>query len=597
MNEKRNVRELSLSIATGVLMSLVVPAAASAAADQSQPRIAFLNPSSFALAGQRGYVVSDAGTDMGPGCCAASDGDYRFSAWVTDAPADSTVFFTVTQGALDFELPAFRPESAPPSSDTWEAPWDIPPEVLNGPATVAAYVVLDNEAIAQASVDVTIMRVEPAIDLAYPQSGGPFGTFAPLASTLPDEGVTSRKKPLATVDALYTATPDMNYVRTFYTTSPPGTDPVWNVCGTEVIGSNNNNADNGVRCTLTQPAHAQAVTAVAALANDSPDEYDDLFNESGDAVRVVPYAQQPAEVTLNELAEQRVEKDETVGRFFCSATVTATVTDQLGRLIPGANVDVEAAGPTDGLKFHNSSVLGGNVAPDRGRHSVEPAFDCTGRPEVPPANASPGEQGEHPVFGSPDSKHVETPGGGTSDRGTVGIRLYSNAPGATLYTVWADEVDDGCLANDDRFTVGEPAAAGSIGWAESPDTPMLQAPSEVAPCGGEPPEPPEPPVVPADRSVGLRAADRSVPAGTSVRLTGRIRSGVADCLAAEHVTLQARRPGRRFRAVATALTGAAGRYRFKVVVTRTRAYRVVLDGSETCSAARSRSVRVRASGG
>ncbi|HYO61476.1 MAG TPA: hypothetical protein VEU29_06225 [Actinomycetota bacterium] len=592
---ERRARALSLSLAAGLLMTLLVPAAASFAA--AEPKIAFLNPSSFALAGERGYIVSDATTDVGPGCCAASDGVYRFSAWVTDAPVDSTVFFTVTQGALDFELPGFKPAGDPPEADTWEASWDIPPEVLNGPATVTAYVVLDNEPVARKSVDVTIMRIEPAIDLAYPTSGGPFGTFAPLASSLPEKGGATRKKPVATIDALYTATPDMSFVRTFYTTSPAGTEPQWKVCGTEVIGPNNNNADNGVRCTLADPADAQAITAVAAVANDSPNGYEDRFNESGDVVRVTPYVQQPAQVDLGEVAEQRVDKDAASDRFFCSGTITATVTDQLGRVVPGANVDAEAVGPADSLRFHTSAVLGGPVAPDRGNHTVEPAFDCTGRPEVPPANASPGEQGEHQVFGSPDPKHVEVASGGTGDRGTFGIRLYSSAPGVTQYTVWADEVDDGCAANDDRLTIGEPAAAGSIGWAATPETTGFRTPLAVVPCtpdGGPSPDPTETPGGPAARTVGIGASDRSVPAGTSVRLSGRVRSDTAGCVGAQHLTLQARRPGRRFRAVATALTRDSGRYRLKVVVSRTREYRAVLGASETCAGARSRTITVRA---
>jgi hypothetical protein len=594
MNEERDIRRLSLSMVAGMLMTLIVPAAASLAA--AEPKIAFLNPSSFALAGERGYIVSDAETDTGPGCCGASDGVYRFSAWVSDTPPDAAVFFTVVQGALDFELPAFRPESAPPESDTWEANWDIPPEVLNGPATVTAYVVQGNEAIAQKSVDVTIMRIEPAIDLAYPQSGSHFGVFEPLAGALQEQGAATRKKPLATVDALYSATPDMAYVRTFYTTSSPGTDPVWHVCGTELIGSSaNNRADNGVRCTLSAAGHAGSITAVAALANDSPDSYDDRFNESGDVVRVIPYAQQPTELELNDLAEQRVAKDESVGRFFCSATVTATLTDQLGRTIPGANIDSEAVGPTDALKFNNSSVLGGNVAPDRGNHSLEPAFDCTGRPEVPPPNASPGTQGEHPLFGSPDPKHIESGGSGTTDNGTLGIRLHSSAPGVTHYTVWADEVNDGCVANDDRFTIGEPAAAGSIGWATDPESPELRTPGTVVPCGstGEPSPGPTDPPEPAGRSVSLRAADRNVATGTRVRLTGRIRSDVPACDAGQHVTLEARRPGRRFRAVATTLSRSSGRYRFQHAATKTRAYRAVLDATDACGAAQSRAVRVR----
>lgn len=591
MGTRRSTRAMSLATAAGMLVTLIVPPAASLAAEE--PKIAFLNPSSFALAGERGYIVSDAETDTGPGCCDASDGVYRFSAWVANSPPEATVFFTVVQGALDFELAAVKPSQDAPSTDTWEASWDIPPEVLNGPATVTAYLVLGNEAIAQSSVDVTIMRIEPAIDLAYPQSGGTFGWFAPLASALPENGPATRKKPLATVDALYTATPDMTFVRTFYTTSPPGTDPDWQVCGTEVIGSNNNNADNGVRCAMSLAAHAPSITAVAALANDSPNDYDDRFNESGDVVRVVPYEQVPTELALNELAEQRVEKDSSTDRFFCSATVTATLTDQTGRVIPGANVDVEAAGPTDGLKFHSSSVLGGPVAPDRGNHSREPAFDCTGGGDVAPPNASPGTQAEHPAFGAPDAKHVEVGAGGTGDRGTFGFRLHSNGPGETQYTAWVDEVDDGCAANDDRFTVGEPAAAGSIGWGVQASTTGFRSPAAVERCGEVPPDPTEPPD-PTGRRVGLRSSDRAVERGESVRLSGRVRSASDDCIPQQHVTLQARRPGRRYHAIATGLTRATGRFAFKVTVGRTRDYRAVLSGTDACAAARSRVVRVRA---
>lgn len=584
-----------MAAAAGLLATLVVPAAASLAA--AEPAIAFLNPSSFALAGERGYVVSDAPTDSGPDCCAASDGDYRFSAWVSGAPAGANVFFTVVQGALDFELPAVKPAGDPPESDTWEASWDIPPEILDGPAEVTAYVVLDNEAIAQTSVDVTILRVEPAIDLAYPVSGGSFGTFAPLASALPEDAPAARKKPLATVDALYTATLDMAYVRTFYTTSPPGSEPEWKPCATEAIGTNNNQADNGVRCTLADATDAASVTAVGAVANDSPNDYDPRFNESGDAVRVTPYAQLPSGLVLDDLAEQRVEKDDETGRFFCSAAITATVTDQLGRVVPGANVDAEAVGPTDSLKFHTSAVLGGNVAPDRGNHGTETAYDCTGRPEVPPPNASPGKQGEHALFGSPDPKHVESAGGGTTDRGTLGIRFYSNASGLTQYTVWTDEADDGCAANDDRFTFGEPAAAGSIGWESEPETTGFRTPVPITPCrpGGEPSPEPTEPGGPATRSVSLRASEPSVPAGDRVRLSGRIRSDATGCLPAQDVALEARRPGRRFRAVATTLTRASGRYRFTVVASRTRDYRAVVASSSSCAAARSPKVRVRTS--
>lgn len=591
MEARRNKRGFTLSIVAVVLMSLIVPAAASLEAD---PKIAFLNPSSFADAGERGYVISDSATDSGPGCCNASDGVYRFSAWVDDAPEGSSVFFTVVQGALDFELPAVKPASGPSESDTWEASWEMSPEVLNGPATVHAYLVKDNEPVAQASVDVTIMRVSQAVDIAYPANGGVFGTYAPLASALPESGTAARKKPIGIVDALYTYTPDAAYVRAFYTTSAPGSAPRWKVCATDQVQIFAD-PDDGVRCTIDSAGDAAALTAVAAVVNSSPGDFDPRFNQSGDAVRVVPYLQQPAALTLDESAEQRVSKNQDADVFYCSGSVTATLTDQLGRAVPGANVDVKAAGPTDGLKFDTSAVFGGTAPPDRGNHTVETAYDCSESSEedgVPPTNPSPDTQGEHPLFGSPDVKHVESPDG-TDDLGTYAFALHANAAGVTHYTVWSDEADDGCLANDDRYTAGEPAAAGSIGWNAGPEPPALRVPDPLVPCGTTP-GPVEPPG-PGARTVGLRSNASLVQAGATVRLSGRVRSEAA-CVAAQAVKLKARRPGGRFHAIATGSTRDSGRFAFRVTVRRTRDYRALVPATGACASARSRSVRVEATG-
>jgi hypothetical protein len=595
MKHRPTFRSASLSLVVGMLMALIVPAAASLAADE--PKIAFLNPSSFSQAGERGYIVSNADTDTGPGCCDASDGLFRFSAWVDNAPTDASVFFSVVQGALDYEITGVGNPGSSRPTDTWDAEWDIPPEVLNGPATVHAYLVQNGEAIAQTSLDVTIMRVEEAVDITYPASGGPFGTYAPLATALPEKGPAARKKPMGTLDALYTNGFETTYVRAFYTTSPAGTDPEWEVCATETVGTGGNgDPNNGIRCTFATPADAASVTAVAAVVNGSPDEFDPRFNQSGDAVRVVPYAQVPASLELGDTAEQMVSKNEDADRFYCSSTITATLTDQLGRPVPGANVDVHATGPADGLRFHVSAVLGGPSIPDRGNHSTETAFDCTGSSEVdgiPPTNPGPGSQAEHPAFGMPDTKHGESGAAGTNDRGSFGFRLYSNAPGVTQYTMWADEADDGCLANDDRYTTGELAVAGSVGWNTSPDTTGLPAPGTIVACGGPVPSPdPTDPGGPASRTVGLRSSKSTVPAGTAVRLSGRVRSSGA-CVADQVVTVKARRPGGRFRSVATVATGRTGRYAFKFTARKTRDYRASLPAAEACTSARSRVVRVK----
>lgn len=589
MKAIRRSLSVALSLVVGLLTSLSAPLAASPAA--AEPKIAFLNPSGFSAAGERGYIVSNAATDTGPDCCGASDGLFRFSAWVDGEPAGSSVFFSVVQGSLDYELVGVSKPSASGSGtgDTWDAQWDIPPEILDGPAVVHAYLVDDGEAIAHTSIDVTIMRIEESVDITYPQSGGRFGTYSALATALPEKGVATRKKPVGVIDALYTNGTESKYVRTFYTTTPAGMPPEWKVCATEEIGAGTNgDPENGVRCSFDAPADAAAVTAVAAVVNGSPDEFETRFNQSGDAVRVVPYAQRPAALALDALAQQRVSKNEGAGRFYCSGAVTATVTDQLGRLVPAANVDVEASGPSDGLRFHTSLLFGSPVAPDRGRHLEESAYDCTGSSEaqgLPPTNPAPGVQGEHPAFGTPDVKHVESAAGGTNDRGSFGFKLYSNATGVTQLTTWVDETDDGCGANDDRYTTGELAAAGSIGWNDAPVTTGPVAAEPVEPC-------PEGSV--STRSIGLRTSAAKAAAGTVVRLSGRILSPGA-CVAGQVVSLKARRPGGRFHSVARAATGGTGRYLFEVTIRNTREYRVLVPASAGCAPARSRIVRIAAS--
>ncbi|MGH2729099.1 MAG: hypothetical protein ACRDJI_00660, partial [Actinomycetota bacterium] len=480
-----------------------------------EPTIALLNPSGFATAGERGIIVSPQTPSAGPNCCDLADNAYRLSAWTANAPEGSFVFFTVNQSAVEVEI---TPSKV--SSNSWSSQWEIPPEVLDGPATVRAYIVQDETILATATQDVTIMKLQDAVDLTYPVPGGSFGTYTALGTSLPTEGEGSRKKPTSTVDALYTDTPTMSYVRSFYTTSAPGSEPVWKVCATEVIGSNNGQAGNGVRCVLEKETDQTAVTAIAAVANDSPDEYEERFNQSGDAVPVASaYAQQPTSLSLEGTGSQRVERDAETESFFCSTAEVVRLTDQLDRQVVGANIDMHATGPSDALKFNTFAVLTSNQAPDRGDHPTETAFDCTGQTaDTPPGNANPGEQADHQRFGNPDRKHVETLGGGTSDTGTFSFRLHTNTSGVTEYTVWADELDDGCHVNDDAFTVGELTVSGAIGWGEDVFGVTPQPYEELQPCGpgGEPPPPN------GTRTISLRATPKKASAGETVSFTGSI---------------------------------------------------------------------------
>jgi hypothetical protein len=566
-----------------------------------EPSIEFLNPSSFAMAGERGIILSDAAPDSGPGAD-ATEGRYRFSAWVANAPVGSRVFFAVQQRTIDIEIAASETSN---TDSTWEADWQIPATILDGPATVNAYLVVGDEAIDTAVQPVTIMSTQERAELAYPQSGGSFGTFAPLASELPASGGAARKKPIGIVDAPYWSGIDITYIRTFYTTSAPGTKPVWKVCGTEDVGdSSNSYADNGVRCQLTSAADQTVITAMATVANDSPDDYENRFNEAGDAVALSSsYAQTPTNLSLVTNGLQRAELEPVSEEFYCSTTEILLLEDQLGRQIAGANIDVHATGPSDALKFHTHLVLASNVAPDRGPHTIEEAFDCTGQKfqgaTSPPSNAAPWEQGEHSRFGLPDRKHIESAATGTNDIGRFSFALHSPVKGTTNWTAWLDETDDGCQTNDDAFTEGEFFVNGAIGWAEDPGDPTSEPYDVFVPCTGTTPTPdPTPTDDPGtdpdgSRTVSLRMTN-SPSIGERAEFEGRIIAARAACERDQKVVLKIRRPNSKYWTVTQTRTDASGRFSLFGKARVPRDYRAVAPGSSSCDRAASQPIKLRA---
>jgi hypothetical protein len=597
---ERNGGRRSRTIASVVSVVLVIASIAVFAGPSfgqtSKPMIALLNPSGFASAGERGIIVSDAQPDEGPGCCDSMTPGYRLSAWASNATPEMRVFFSIVQRAIDVEIAA----TTSPGTNMWQAEWEIPPEILDGPATIAAYLVDGEDPVAVTEQDVTIMRVQENVRITNPGSGGAFGTYAALGVELPETGSGARKAPIGVVDAPYTATPEMAYVRTFYTTSAPGSEPEWKMCGTELVGATR--AGNGVRCTLADAADQLNVTAVAAVANDSPDDYEARFNQSSDAIAVgQPYAQELTSFQFTSPGTQRVEKELTSGMFFCSAAESVQLTDQLGRQIAGANVDVHATGPNDQLKFDTFSILTINKAPDRGAHTTEPGFDCTGQrtalPTSPPSNANPDDQAEHPRFGLPDRKHIETLGGGTNDLGSFSFKLHATAQGVSDFTVWVDEADDGCLTNDDMFTQSEMSVTGSIGWAQDPGFPLMQALETPVPCAGPTPDP-DPTDLPGgeedgSRAVSIRIAKTPVTLGRPTDFVGRIQAADNACAAGERVVLKARKPGGRFWAVARGRTNSQGRYTLTKTARAPRDYRVVAPSADFCNRATSAIMQLR----
>ncbi|HWC14199.1 MAG TPA: hypothetical protein VG929_06360 [Actinomycetota bacterium] len=586
------------AVATLALIAVGVPGT-SFAQVAGEPSIAFLNPSSFATGGERGIVVSDAAPEEGPGCCEGTGPGYHLSAWVGNAPPGSRVFFSVTQNSADIEIT----DTQPSDESTWDSNWRIPAEIVDGPATFYAYLVLDDVPIAVAEQRVTILRLQENTQIKYPQAGGSFGTYAPLADALVEGEAATRTPPAGVVDALYTLGPDATRVRAFYSTSAPGTVPQWKVCGTELVGTGTTRAGNGVRCTV-DPADAQdAVTAVAAVTNDGPEDapYDSRFNQSGDGVAVSDgYAQQPTRIGFLTGGNQRRDRNANTSAFPCSTAEIVKVTDQLDRHVAGANVDVHAVGPSDTLKFNadSLSIWTDVKAPDRATHTSEAAYDCF----THPANSDPGKQGEHPRFGAPDRKHIESHNPGTTDLGTFVFQMRATVEGVTEYTVWVDEADDGCAANDDTFTDGEIAVSGLIGWGQDAFGGTEQPREPMTACTAGTPEPTESPTTeptdpPAiDQRLTIRAiVDKKARGPREVRFKGLLASSVEVCAQNRPIVLKSRKIGGTFIPKQTGATKETGRWAMVRTVERTREWRVVAKPAGECPRVKSPILRVRIS--
>jgi hypothetical protein len=240
---------------------------------------------------------------------------------------------------------------------------------------------------------------------------------------------------------------------------------------------------------LADPSHQTSITAVATVANNTPYPlaFDPAHNAAGDAVRVLdPYAQQAERfnIVAGEIGTVSLYED---GQYGCQK-VTVNVRDQLGREIVGANVDVNAAGPGNGLRFDTGLFSPAALqAPDRQAHVLQPGYDCLGaNPEIVD------DQGSHRVLGAPDIKHIESGPTGTNDSGNWSFALWSPANHVTAdrwtarWTAWVDEVDDECSANDDRFTDGELSVSGLVGFGSDPVYVPPFAPMAMQKCIPEP---------------------------------------------------------------------------------------------------------------
>lgn len=451
----------------------------------SRFEIQFINASGYS-SGNREEISAKSDNSDGP-----SENGYHLVAWVNELPGNPVVEFRYRDPSTQSEVViGTATQTAIP--DTFELYWDPPASVTDGSLTMHALLFDGSTEVARdTETDQTLndsdspsprAEVEPraeTIELTYPTSSGTLGVFRP------------RDGSNAAVVLNATWSDGTTYIRGFYTTSAPGTEPVWTVCTGGNLGdisAANGDPNNGflsptvgIICTLAAAVEPEEVTAVALIANDSPEDpsgeccgMDPAEDDAGDAHRVASYFQIPTTVALS----PEIQNEQVLER--CSGSITATVTDQNGRAIYRANVDAHAKGPEDTLAFDSA-----HSRPTQGGHRTESAIVCApGLPAPPGSPPAPGgQQGEHDDATGPDLKHVE---GATSVIGQRAFRLYSPTRGATQIAIWS-EFDD-----DDLRCSEEASANAVIGWQE-PAPAATGLPLDLQTCPDPTPSTPDTP--------------------------------------------------------------------------------------------------------
>ena len=295
------------------------------------------------------------------------------------------------------------------------------------------------------------------VEILYPSNGDPTGFHSP-------EG----KRTNALMDVVVSEGTEQ--VRVLYTVSRPGTTPEWVSCGSGGVGTVNTLT---IRCTLAEGVVATQVTALAAAANNTPPPStpNAAADATGDAHRVAPYFQKTTVLDVDP-ESLRVE----VGSCL---PLIARATDQFGRPIAGANIDVHATGPGDQVRFGfientatspSTTPTGAFQAPDKGHVATRDGIQCR-------TKANSGKQGDHNIPGAPDPQHIESTTG-TDDAGRFIFALYSDVIGGTSVTVSADENDD------DVFQGSEVTGGSRLGWGQDPPEPTTDVFLEPASATG-----------------------------------------------------------------------------------------------------------------
>ena len=641
MKEKMSARTV-LAVLVGLLVTIlalqgiasVKPggfeafAATTPAPTPTGPSIQFLNP-----AKSTSTELSDKDNDPGAGTSR-----YHLVAWTHLAPSSAGVVFQYDPTG---DAPATNIGSATRlGNDTWEFFWDINepgseagaqtgtqtnPAPRNNPTTgVLRALLIDtsttpNREVARDEENVTVNNQDrkqddtfavedqaETVEITYPGNAGQMGFFGS-----PDGTYTG-------IVDVRLSTGDATKVEVFYTVDPPGSEPNFVECGDETTA----NAADGVRCTLAsgdRPSHVRAIAAVPSDRTQEPRaelQADD--KDAADAHRVSAYEQDAFSVTITPQTDtEDINKCNNTGP---TPGFLATVFDESGRKIAGANLDIHAQGPTDNLFFDDSS--GNNSSahqpPDQGGHTAESGVDCESTATQPVFVS--GVQGDHEQLNVNDIKHVESTvatssakTAGTDDTGSFKFQLLSRDPGETQITAFVDE------DFNDTHCAQEASGNASIGWGGAQPTTSGVAPEQSTCTRSTPgvtpgasntasatatatatatstvrPTNTATSTGPSTSRTVTMSVDRSrVVAGRQVTFSGQILSGDQSCTDNEFVQIRRRVLGTTtFRDILTTGTDAQGRFTFTRRVTESADYIAVATAHDNCREASSGEVTV-----
>jgi hypothetical protein len=444
------------------------------------PTIELVNPSDY----EGTPVLSD--KDNNPGNDSSGDSPedekYHFNAWTRNAPNNATVEFFIVQSGNTISLGLGTNRGG----GVYDLYAGIPDTLSDAAATVRVVLFSGGELdrdeqavvinqVTEDPMDETVLmqrqyratNAAETVEITYPQNTGGVGFFGrqgqPKAAN-----VEVQHSRTGTAGSAGNQGGGPENIRVYYTTSHRGTDPEWKECGDD---ESQTDAADGVRCELLAGDQPEWVTGIAVVAMDeeaapnTPQNLDtDPAANGGDAHVAVGYNQVPSAVTIT-------SPPGSTSIPGCSPLIPVTVSDQIGREITGAPVDVHAQGPADSLSFvTESDITGGTGEPHDSKapenHATEQSRECDG-------TLSDENQGEHEEAGTqPDRKHVESVDGTDGD-GQYVYRMWNNVAGGTTMTAFVD-MDD-----NDRFCASEASGNGVINWGTGgPAAPLPSAPEE-----------------------------------------------------------------------------------------------------------------------